>query len=84
MSIYKTLSKNYYCVFLGINCGSPGTLENGMVTNNGTFVTSVATFTCDFGYELIGDTQRVCQSDGTWSNMVPRCDRKLLYMKSQV
>ena len=49
-----------------------------MVTNNGTYVTSVATFTCNFGYELIGDTQRVCQPDGTWSNMVPRCGRKLI------
>ena len=66
------------CIFIGIDCGSPGTLENGMVTNNGTYVTSVATFNCDFGYELIGDTQRVCQPDGTWSNMVPRCSRKLI------
>ena len=49
-----------------------------MVTNNGTFVTSVATFTCDEGYELMGDRQRVCQLDGTWSNMVPTCERKLL------
>ena len=51
---------------------------NGMVTNNGTFVTSVATFTCVFGYQLNGDRQRVCQVDGTWSNTVPTCDRKLL------
>ena len=51
---------------------------NGTVTSNGTYVTSVAEFTCDFGFELIGDTQRICQDDGTWTNMVPRCRRKLL------
>ena len=51
---------------------------NGTVTFNGTYVTSVAEFTCDFGFELIGDTQRVCQLNGMWSNMVPECPRKLL------
>ena len=52
---------------------------NGMVTSNGTFVTSVAKFTCDDGYMLVGDMQRICQLDGTWSNMVPEC-RKLLFI----
>ena len=65
-------------VFLGIDCGSPGTLMNGTVDSNGTFVTSVATFMCDFGFNLIGDTQRICQENGNWSNMVPECERKLL------
>ena len=51
---------------------------NATVISNGTYVTSVAEFTCDFGFELIGNPQRVCQPDGTWSNMVPRCRRKLL------
>ena len=50
---------------------------NGTVTSNGIFVTSVAEFTCDFGFELIGDTPRVCQLNGVWSNMVPECRRKL-------
>ena len=74
----KFYLNNVLCIFIGINCESPGILVNGMVTSNGTYVTSVATFTCDFGYELVGSRQRVCQSDGTWSNMIPRCDRKLL------
>ena len=63
---------------IGINCGSPGMVENGMVTSNGSFVTSIATFTCNCAYELIGDSQRICQLDGMWSNMVPECIRKLL------
>ena len=59
-----------------IDCGNPGMPMNGSVTYNGTYVTSVAKFTCDFGFDLIGNSQRVCQPDGTWSNMVPRCRRK--------
>ena len=50
---------------------------NGMVTTtNGNFVDSVATFTCDFGYILDGDDQRICQPNGTWSSMPPQCTRK--------
>ena len=69
------------CVLLGITCGDPGVPVNGSVTSNGTFITSTAEFICDFVFELIGDTQRVCQPDGTWSNMVPECRRKLLAVK---
>ena len=68
------------CVLLGISCGDPGMLMNGVVTTNGTYVTSVASFTCDDGYMLVGDAQRVCQPDGTWSNMVPECSCKLLFI----
>ena len=46
---------------------------NGRVTSNGTFVTSIAQFTCSFGCELIGDSQRICQANGVWSNVVPEC-----------
>ena len=42
---------------------------NRTVTSNGIFITSVAEFICNFGYELIGDTQRVCQPNGMWSNV---------------
>ena len=65
-------------VLLGITCGHPGMPMNGTVTSNGTYVTSIAEFTCNFGFELIGDSQRVCQPSGIWSNMVPECHRKLL------
>ena len=68
----------YVCVLLGITCGDPGVPMNGAVTSNGTFVTSIAEFTCNFEFELIGDTQRVCQPNGNWSNMVPECRCKLL------
>ena len=55
--------------------------HDGTVISNGTYVTSVAKFTCNFGYELIGDTKRVCQPNEVWSNMVPECRRKLLVVE---
>ena len=79
MNVKKITLWMCICVLLGINCGDPGMLMNGMVTTDGTFVTSVAEFTCDYGYMLVGDTQRVCQPNGNWSNMVPECPRKLLF-----
>ena len=64
-------------LLLGIDCGDPGMLPNGIVSYKDTFVAGVAEFTCHFGFELIGDAQRVCQPNGMWSNMVPTCARKL-------
>ena len=52
-------------------------IENGIVTSNGSVVASIATFTCHFGCELIGDSHSICQHNGTWSNTVPECHRKL-------
>jgi len=31
-------------------------------------------FTCDPGYDLIGEESTVCQPDGTWSNPAPVCE----------
>lgn len=47
---------------------------NGKVELSGMIVDSIATFTCDPGFELIGKTlTRVCQSDGRWSGISPQC-----------
>ena len=36
----------------------------------------ICTFTCNTGYELIGnDNYRTCQSDGSWSGSVAMCRR---------
>ena len=33
---------------------------------------STATYTCDSGYELIGDDTRTCE-DGVWTGQEPTC-----------
>ena len=37
---------------------------------------SIATYTCDFGFVLQGDEQRVCMENETWSGEPPTCFRK--------
>ena len=35
----------------------------------------VEKYSCFNGYELIGDKERTCQSDGSWSPVaIPRCE----------
>ena len=51
---------------------------NGTVTWTGLIPGSTATYTCDEGFELNGVQNRTCQSDGTWSDVPPTCDRGVL------
>lgn len=46
---------------------------NGIVTITGTIVGSKATYTCDRGFELIGESTRLCNDVGTWSGTEPTC-----------
>ena len=54
-------------------CGFLPDPENGSVTISGPTLGSVATYSCDTGYDLIGDMERVCQDNGTWSGNQPVC-----------
>ena len=47
--------------------------DNGRVTWNGITNGSTATYTCDKGYELIGDRTRTCLNTGEWSGQEPNC-----------
>ncbi|XP_078664090.1 E-selectin-like [Branchiostoma floridae x Branchiostoma belcheri] len=38
------------------------------------FYLDVVHFTCNSGYELVGDSSSTCQADRTWSNNVPSCN----------
>ena len=54
---------------------------NGMIaynieTNSLRPVDTVATYTCDTGYTLNGDTTRACESGGMWSGSAPVCQCK--------
>ena len=59
---------------LAILCGSLDAPENGNVVQaNPPVVGSVATYTCNSGFILIGSSVRVCQVDGTYSDNQPTC-----------
>ena len=57
-----------------IDCGDPGTPTNGQRTLSSTTYNSVVTYTCDVGYTLQGTSNRICQSNGQWSESVPQCN----------
>ncbi|CAH1774655.1 unnamed protein product [Owenia fusiformis] len=55
-------------------CGDVPNVSNGKVkATSGNDVGSVATYTCDIGYNLVGEATRTCQPDQTWSGTTPQC-----------
>ena len=47
--------------------------ENGRVTVNGCRTGDRAEYSCDEGYELVGDQTRECMSNSQWSGQTPSC-----------
>ena len=42
---------------------------------------SIVNHTCDEGYNLIGESQRICLATGMWSAPLPSCMSKLQLTK---
>ena len=63
---------------LPVVCPSLSPLTNGIVSYNDLTLglNTMATYTCDTGYTLTGDTTRTCGSDGVWSGFDPLCQCK--------
>merc|ERR1719493_507384 len=59
------------------NCGFPGAPAHSAVTfNSGPVVKpgTVARYTCDRGFELLGPARRICGVNGTWTPQgIPFC-----------
>ncbi|XP_008281602.1 sushi, von Willebrand factor type A, EGF and pentraxin domain-containing protein 1 [Stegastes partitus] len=55
-------------------CGKPSPIPNGRVLGSEFGYNSKVKYECDEGYTLKGDPTRVCQSDGLWDKLPPRCD----------
>lgn len=41
--------------------------------SQGNLVNSVATYNCNPGYQLEGNIERTCQSNGKWTGFDPTC-----------
>ena len=52
-----------------------GSLDNGNVTLEQASYTTAAVFSCDVGYSLLGAKNVTCQTDGTWSDVMPSCGK---------
>ena len=60
-----------------MDCGVLDDPENGEVSLTGTILGSKATYSCNSGYVLEGESTRVCQSNRKWSGEAPTCERML-------
>ena len=64
--------------YILVDCGDPGTPGNGTVMLfNDTLEGSIARYMCNFGFMLVGNQERICQSNGNWSGSLPSCMREL-------
>ena len=71
----------YFSAYIVVNCGGlsvPSGSTGGLaVTVPNTIYNSVATYYCSqTGYQLIGQSQRTCQSNGVWSGSQPYCQSR--------
>ena len=74
--------KNLCDIFLIliVDCGSLTDPDNGSVDHTaGTTVGQTATYSCNTGYNLVGDSTRTCQATGNWSGSAPTCEGVLLH-----
>ena len=56
-----------------IDCGAPTVPVDGSVNVTGTTYGNLATYYCSPGHGLVGPTQALCLSTGTWSASAPKC-----------
>ena len=61
-----------------VDCGNLTNPANGQVSHTaGTTFGQTAIYSCNTGYNLVGDSTRTCQATGEWSGSVPTCERML-------
>lgn len=67
------------CTHVGVitNCIPLTNPVRGQVLYTGTSPGSTAQYVCFDGYQLIGDANRECQNDGTWTGSEPICQGEL-------
>ena len=66
----------YFLLYPG--CQKPESIDFGEVTWNGTEVeSSVATYTCNKGYNIAGPKTRTCKLYAEWDQRLPNCKSKI-------
>ena len=50
--------------------------DNGDVSHQFPVLGTIARYSCDFDFVLIGEDNRVCSENGSWSGMEPTCEGK--------
>ncbi len=58
------------------NCPALRDPENGSVDDGDNLPGTIAKYTCDYGFKLVGSSKRLCQNYGSWAGEAPICKRK--------
>ena len=67
-------------VYTVIECSHPPVVVNGRTSFSGVAaVNSVAVYSCNEGFELVGLPNITCQADATWT-MAPICESKSMQL----
>ena len=62
-----------------VDCDNLTDPSNGQVDHTaGTTFGQTVTYSCETGYNLVGDSTRTCQATGNWSGSAPTCEGVLL------
>ncbi|XP_064406937.1 E-selectin-like isoform X1 [Halichondria panicea] len=58
-----------------IQCPSLRSSVNGKVAVSSRYLNGFGTYSCDYGYKLVGSSSVKCKRDQTWSGTAPSCQR---------
>ena len=68
-----------FLILTDVDCGTLTDPDNGQVDHTvGTSLGQTATYSCNTGYNLVGNSTRTCQVTGNWSGSAPTCQGMLL------
>ena len=70
---YQAISTYVSLLSIVADCGALSNPANGQVNTSGTTFGQTATYSCNTGYNLVGDSTRMCQANGDWSGSAPTC-----------
>ncbi len=59
-----------------IECPALKDPENGSVDDGDNLPGTIAKYTCDYGFKLVGSSHRLCQNYGSWTREVPICNKR--------
>ena len=82
MLMYQVTCIGFSDAFLSLTAVDYGDLTdpaNGQVDHTaGTSLGQTGIYSCNTGYNLVGDDTRTCQATGNWSGSAPTCQGVLL------
>ena len=71
----------FFILSVVVSCGDPGFTPHGVRSGSNYTLGNSVHYQCNPGYDLTGPSQRMCQSTGAWSGILPSCIGKYMIIK---